>query len=164
MFRDELWKLVSGSTLYRLDALIGSKLVPLLYGLGMAAIALWGIDHLFASFAFNFGQGLWGILEVLVYGALWFIALRIVCEVVLVFFRAHDEAAAAVQRSRGRNTLAEDIGDAIRDLAEAEEIAASAADPEPYTGSPDGSLDVDPPIRSTLPRRTAKRSVPPPRP
>jgi hypothetical protein len=160
MFWDELWKLVSGSTLYRLDALIGGKLVPLLYGLGMAAIGLWAVDHLFASFAFNFGQGLWGVLEVLIYGALWFVALRIVCEAILVFFRSHDDSVAAVNRSRGRNTLAEDIGDAIRDLADTDNSGTSTGDEDAFTGSPDGNLDIDPPIRGTVPRRTAKRTPP----
>ena len=64
---------------------------------------------LFASFAFNFGQGLWGILEILVYVPLWLVVLRIVAEIVLVFFKAHEAAAALVTRNRGRTTLTEDV-------------------------------------------------------
>jgi hypothetical protein len=118
MFWDDLRKLLGGRALYRLDGLIGARLVPVLYALGMAAIGLWAVDHLFASFAFNFGQGLWGILEIVIYGPLWFVALRITVELVLVFFKANETAVAAVDRGRGKNTLAEDVGDAIHDLAE----------------------------------------------
>ena len=118
MFWDDLRRLLSGRALYRLDTLIGERLVPVLYALGLAAIGLWAIDHLFASFAFNFGQGLWGILEILVFGPLWVVALRLSCELVLVFFKAHESAAAAVDRGRARNTLLEDVGAAIHDLAE----------------------------------------------
>ena len=69
-------------------------------------------------------------------------------------------AVAAVNRSRGRNTLAEDIGDAIRDLADTDNSGTSTGDEDAFTGSPDGNLDIDPPIRGTVPRRTAKRTPP----
>jgi hypothetical protein len=160
MFWDDLRRLLSGRALYRLDTLIGERLVPVLYALGLAAIGLWAIDHLFASFAFNFGQGLWGILEILVFGPLWVVALRLSCELVLVFFKAHAGAAAAVNRGRARNTLLEDVGAAIHDLAEDEaddDIFSSddGAPPAPQTGHP---VDVDPIIKGTVPRRTARRT------
>lgn len=118
MFWDDLRKLLAGPTLYRLDGVIGARLVPLLYAFGLAAVGLWAVDHLFASFAFNFGQGLWGILEILIYGPLWVVALRIVAELVLVWFKAHEVAAAAVDRGRRKSTLAEEVSDAIHELAE----------------------------------------------
>jgi hypothetical protein len=161
MFWDDLRRLLSGRTLYRLDTLIGERLVPLLYALGLAAIGLWAIDHLFASFAFNFGQGLWGILEILIYGPLWVVALRLACELVLVFFKAHEGAAAAVDRGRARNTLLEDVGAAIHDLAEDEavdDIFSSDDGAPPQTGRP---VDVDPIIKGTVPRRTARRTPKP---
>jgi hypothetical protein len=123
MFWDDLRKLLSGRTLYRLDGLIGARLVPVFYALGLAAIGLWAVDHFVASFAFNFSQGLWGIIEIVIYGPLWFVALRIAVELVLVFFKANEVAVAAVDRGRGKNTLAEDVGDAIHDLAEDNDAA-----------------------------------------
>ncbi|MDR3474582.1 MAG: DUF4282 domain-containing protein [Devosia sp.] len=125
MFWDDLRKFLSGPALYRLDGLIGVRLVPIFYALGLAAIGLWAVDHLVASFAFNFGQGLWGILEIVIYGPLWVVALRIVAEAVLVFFKANETAAAVVDRSRGRGTLAEEVGDAIHDLAEDDDTPGS---------------------------------------
>ncbi len=120
MFWDDLKRLLNGPTLFRLDSVIAVKLVPILYVFGLAAIGLWAIDHLFASFAFNFGQGLWGILEILVYGPLLLIILRIACELVLVLFKANEAAAASVGRGRRAVTLIEDVGAAIHDLAEDE--------------------------------------------
>lgn len=168
MFWDDLRRLLGGRMLYRLDSLIGVRLVPLGYALGLAAILLWAVDHLFAAFAFNFGQGLWGILEVLVYGALWLVGLRVACEMVLVFFKAHEGSAAAVHRGRLRNTLLDDVGDAIRDLAEhdGEPGVFPSDDGPPEHGpsspsappGPPAAADVDPIIKGTVPRRTARRT------
>ncbi len=130
MFWDDLRKFITGRGLYRLDGLIAVRLVPIFYALGLAAIGLWAIDHLFASFAFNFGQGLWGILEILVYGPLWLIALRIVVELVLVFFKAHEASAAGVTRARSGSTLEAEVRDAIHELGEDNE-AAGATDITP---------------------------------
>jgi hypothetical protein len=168
MFWDDLRKLLSRPTLYRLDALIAPRLVPVFYAVGLAAIGLWAVDHLFASFEFNFGQGLWGILEILVFGPLWVLALRIACELVLVFCKAHEGSVAAVGRSRGRNTLLEDVRDAIHDLADADDDDfGDTIDPAPFSGGPGGggaggprtAIDIDPPIKGTMPRRT-KRTPP----
>jgi len=130
MFWDDLRKFLTGPALYRLDGLIAARLVPIFYALGLAAIGLWAIDHLFASFAYNFGQGLWGILEIVVYGPLWVLALRIVTEVVLVFLKAHEASAAALARTRGRSTLADDVSEAIHELGE-DNDAAGATDVTP---------------------------------
>jgi hypothetical protein len=170
MFWDDLRRLLNGPTLFRLDAIIATKLVPILYALGLAAIGLWAIDHLFASFAFNFGQGLWGILEIAVYGPLWLIALRVVCELILVYFKAHQAEAASVGRGRAAATLIEDVGAAIHDLAEDDDALASVFDPPPppppggHGGStPPLLIEPDPP-RPPAVRRTAKRSPPAPKP
>jgi hypothetical protein len=157
MIWDDLKKLLSGPTLFRLDAVLAARLVPIFYFLGLVAIGLWAVDHLFASFAYNFGQGLWGILEIIVYGPLWLIALRILSDVLLVFFKAHEASATAVNRGRGGNSLIEDVGDAIHDLAgDDDDAAAPATDPTPMTSATISEGGI---LRGAL-RRTAKRTPP----
>ncbi|MGN6102085.1 MAG: DUF4282 domain-containing protein [Devosia sp.] len=153
MFWQDLRKVLSGPALYRLDGLIGARLVPVFYALGLAAIGLWAVDHLFASFAFNFGQGLWGILEIVVYGPLWLLALRLACELILVFLAANESAAATVDRRRAGNSLIEDLSDALHDLADEDDIIPPT-DPAPYvTPGPSativetGSSGANPPRR-----------------
>src|SRR5437016_1654826 len=124
---DDLKKLLSGPTLFRLDTVLAARLVPIFYFLGLIAVGLWAVDHLFASFAYNFGQGLWGILEIIVYGPLWLLALRIVCEVLLVFFKTHEASASAVGRTRGGSSLIDDVGEAIHDLAADDDGTAPSA-------------------------------------
>jgi hypothetical protein len=158
MIWNDLKKLLSGPTLFRLDAVLGARLVPILYLLGLVAIALWAIEHLFASFAYNFGQGLWGILEIIVYGPLWLVVLRIACDVLLVFFKAHEASAAAASRARGGNSLLEDVGDAIHDLAgDDNDVVASATDSTPMMT---GALVAEGGIWRGSLRRTAKRTPP----
>lgn len=130
MFWEDLRKFLAGPVLYRLDELIGVRLLPIFYALGLAAIFLWAVDHLVNSFASNFGQGLWGILEIIVYAPLALVALRIVTELVLVFFKAHEAAAATVGRARRTAPLADEVRDAIHELGEDNE-AASATDVTP---------------------------------
>ena len=161
MFWDDLRKLLTSTQLYRLNGIIAGRLVPIFYALGLAAIALWAIDHLFASFAFNFGQGLWGILEIVVYGPLWVLGLRIICELILVFLKAHDGAAAAVDLGRrGQTNLLEEVGDAIHDLADDDDdVLPPAPTSSPPPGGPGGSPtvgDTDPLLKGTTrrPKRT----------
>ena len=53
-------------------------------------ILLWAVSHLFLTFGCDFGNGLWGLLEIVVFGLLGVVALRIVCEALLVFFKANE--------------------------------------------------------------------------
>ena len=89
MTLDDLKKIFLSPTLFRLETILSPRLVPVLYATGLAALLLWSVGHLFQSFGRNFGDGLWGLLEIAVYGALVLILLRIVCEVLLVFFKAN---------------------------------------------------------------------------
>ena len=84
MTLDDLKRLLTRQTLFRLDAILSPKLVPILYALGLAGILLWAVGHLFWRFGFGFGNGLWGLLEIAIFGLLYFVALRIVCEALLV--------------------------------------------------------------------------------
>jgi hypothetical protein len=140
---DDLKKIFFGSTLFRLDTILGSRLVPILYASGLAALLLWAVIHLFATFGRNFGDGLWGLLEIAVFGALGLVALRLVCEVLLVFFKANETAAKTVALSRISASLADEVRDAISDIADE-----------------DTELDDELPTAATTPagRRTARRS------
>lgn len=144
MTLDDLKKIFLGTTLFRLDSILSPKLVPVLYGTGLAAILLWAIIHLFATFGRTFGDGLWGILEIAVFGLLALLLLRVVCEVLLVFFKSHETVARAVSLSRTHSSLVDEVKDAIHDIA--------AEEDDDGTGT---ELDAeDPPVV----RRTARRS------
>lgn len=118
MTSDDLKKIFLGPTLFRLDTILSPRLVPALYAVGMGALLLWAVTHLFSTFGRTFGDGLWGLLEIAVFGLLGIIILRIVCEVLLVFFKANEAAARAVGLSRISRSLVEEVNDAIHDIAE----------------------------------------------
>jgi len=141
MTLDDLKRLFTRQTLFRLDAILAPKLVPIVYALGLGGILLWAVSHLFLSFSFGFGMGLWGVLEILVFGLLALVALRIVCEALLVWFKAHEQSGETVNRSRYSSSLIDEVRDAIRDLAEegedpdyaeADEYITPATEPAPY--------------------------------
>ena len=121
MTLDDLKRLFTRQTLFRLDAILAPRLVPILYALGLAGILLWAVSHLFWTFSFGFGHGLWGLLEIAVFGLLLFVGLRIGCEALLVWFKTHEGKTETVTRSRYSSSLLDEVRDAIRDLAEAGE-------------------------------------------
>lgn len=179
MTLDDLKRLFTRQTLFRLDAILSPKLVPILYALGLAGILLWAVSHLFWSFGFGFGNGLWGLLEIVVFGLLSFVGLRILCEALLVWFKTHEQSGETVNRSRYSTSLLDEVRDAIRDLAEegsetdyaeADEYITPATEPAPYVPVPPQTpstpdLPRGPATTSgevfTKPRRTAKRTPPP---
>jgi hypothetical protein len=150
MTGDDLRKIFFGTTLFRLDTILSPRLVPILYAAGMAGLLLWAVTHLFSTFGRTFGDGLWGILEILVFGLLWLIVLRVVCEALLVYFKTHETAARAVSLSRISASLVDEVKDAISDIADEEPDLPPAATP-PSTTSPSV-------------RRTARRTPPAPPP
>ena len=170
MTLDDLKRLFTRQTLFRLDAILSPKLVPILYALGLTSILLWAVSHLF--WTFGFGNGLWGLLEIVVFGLLSLVLLRISCEALLVWFKAHEESGETVNRSRYSASLLDEVRDAIRDLAEegedvdyaeADEYITPATEPAPYV-SPSGDTYRSPataPGEVFKPRRTAKRTPPP---
>lgn len=176
MTLDDLKRLFTRQTLFRLDAILSPRLVPILYALGLAGILLWAVSHLFWSFGFGFGTGLWGLLEILVFGLLSLVGLRILCEALLVWFKAHESSGDTVNRSRYSASLLDEVRDAIRDLAEegedvdyaeADEYITPATEPAPYIPTPPQTPDVPRSPATTSgetfakPRRTAKRTPPP---
>ncbi len=148
MTLDDLKKIFLSPTLFRLETILSPRLVPVLYGTGLAALLLWAVGHLFASFGRNFGDGLWGLLEIAVYGALFLIILRVVCEVLLVFFKANEATTRAVSLSRVPASLIDEVRDAIHDIAE---------DEDHYE---DGEVTPEVTTTTPAPRRTAKRTPP----
>jgi hypothetical protein len=147
MTGDDLRKIFLGTTLFRLDTILSPRLVSILYASGMAGLLLWAVTHLFSTFGRTFGDGLWGILEILVFGLLWLVALRIACEWLLVWFKANETAARAVSLSRISNSLVDEVKDAISDIA----------DEEPEVPPPAAPTGTSPAVR-----RTARRTPPPP--
>lgn len=188
MTLDDLKRLLTRQTLFRLDAILSPRLVPIFYALGLAGILLWAISHFFFRFGTGFGDGLWGLLEIAVFGLLALVGLRIGCEALLVWFKAHEASGDPVQRSRYSTSLLDEVRDAIRDLAEqgedsdfaeADEYITPATEPVPYVPSaptapqaaqpsppvttpvsPMATPDMPKPVAK--PRRTARRTPPKP--
>jgi hypothetical protein len=163
MTLDDLKRLLANQTLFRLDAILSPKLVPILYALGLAALLLWAVGHLFWSFSFGFGTGLWGLLEIAVFGLLSFVALRIGCEWLLVWFRTHEHGDNSINRTRYSTSLLDEVRDAIRDLAQADDERDYPEADEYITPASEPEATI---IRSPAteagevfkPRRTAKRT------
>jgi hypothetical protein len=187
MTLDDLKRLFTRQTLFRLDAVLSPKLVPILYALGLAGLLLWAVRHLFWTFSTGFGNGLWGLLEIVVFGLLMFLGLRIGCEALLVWFKAHENAGETVNRSRYSASLLDEVREAIRDLAEededdfaeADEYIVPATDPPPYYPDGEPTKPETPPAKPAptepvapastsgattkpkTPRRSAKRTPTP---
>ncbi len=47
MTSDDIKRLLLGPTLFRLDTVLSTRLVPILYAVGLAAIFVWAVNHLF---------------------------------------------------------------------------------------------------------------------
>lgn len=152
MTPDDLRKLSTSPTLFNLDRLIAPRIIKMLYLLGLAAIVMWAITHLFATFAASFGEGLWGLLEIAVFGLLAFVVLRIGCEALIVFFRQNQSAVQKTAAAKPSANIIDDVRDALEELAEDEEApAAAAAARSRASGSTASS-------KSTGTRRTASKS------
>lgn len=161
MNADDLKKIFLGPTLFRLDTILSPRLVPVVYATGLAALLLWAVKHLFATFGRNFGDGLWGLLEIAVFGLLGLLVLRVVCELLLVFFKANETVARTVSLSRISTSLMEEVKDAISEIAEDEEdYVTPATEPAPQSTEPSTAVDVVPQMPRPTVRRTAKRTPP----
>ncbi|WP_417581941.1 DUF4282 domain-containing protein [Pelagibacterium sp.] len=146
---DDLRKLATGSVLFNLGRIISPRLVTILYLLGLAAIGLWAVNHFFSSFRFGFGNGLWGLLEIAVFGLLAFVALRIVCEAIIVYFRANSEEAETYEPENLGASLIDDVRDAIEDLADQEPDPVEPIAPAPSAPAPSQPTQTTPPAPST---------------
>ena len=158
MTSDDLKRILEGNTLFRMNSVLGLRLIPLLYVVGLFAFLLWGIEHLFATFGQSFGAGLWGLLQIVAYGALGILLLRVLSEMLLIYFKANESTVELINQSRGgAASLLEDVRDAIHDIADPDDedelmdiddLITPATVPAP-------DVEITPP-RS--PRRTARRT------
>src|SRR5690606_15967310 len=111
MTLDDLKKIFLSPTLFRLDTLLSPRLVPVLYATGLASLLLWAVIHLFSTFGRTFGDGLWGILEIAVFGLFGLVVLRMVCEFLLVFFKVNETATKTVSLSLISTSLLDEVKD-----------------------------------------------------
>jgi len=155
MTLDDIKKLATGSLLFSLDRIITPRMINILYLLGLAAISIWSINHLFATFSLGFGSGLWGLLEIAIFGLLGFVCLRVACEAIIVFFKANERAADAATQVRPTMSLIDEVRDAIEELADEDEATAAIeppVKPKPAAAKPASKSSRKPTTR------TAKRS------
>lgn len=117
-----LKKLVTGNVLFSLDRIITPKLVHILYLLGLFAIVLWAISHLFSTFSFGFGAGLWGLVEIAVFSLIGFVVLRIICEAIIVYFKANQQAVEESNLVKVPVSLIDEVKEAIEELAQDEPL------------------------------------------
>jgi hypothetical protein len=157
MTSDDLKRIFEGNTLFRMNSVLGLRLIPLLYTVGLFAFLLWGIEHLFATFAQSFGAGLWGLLQIVAYGALGILLLRVLAEMLLIYFKANESTVELVNQSRPASTsLLEDVRDAIHDIADEDEDEIVDMD-DLITPATVPAPDVETKPAQT-PRRTARRT------
>ncbi len=122
MTLEYLKKLATGNLLFSLDRIITPKLVHILYLLGLFAIFMWAISHLFSTFSLGFGSGLWGLVEIAVFSLIGFVVLRIICEAIIVFFKANKQAVEASNLVKVPVSLIDEVKEAIEELAEDEPL------------------------------------------
>ena len=127
---EEFAKLLNRTLLLSLDRINGPSLVRMVYLLGLAVAALWGLSHVFATFRSGFGDGLWGLLEIAVYGLFGLSVLRVACEALIVYFEANKDAMATASRAETSSNLIDEVRDAIEQLSEDEKDENALAELE----------------------------------
>ena len=155
MTSDDLRRIFMGQTLFRLDTILSPRLVPVLYVTGLATLLLWAVTHLVSAFAGSFWDGLWSLLEIVVYGSFGIVLLRTLCETLLVWFKANEGAADSVRRTRISSSLLEEVRAAIHEMADEEDEAVDVDDLITPATVPAPDIETTPPRG---PRRTARRT------
>lgn len=159
---DDIKRIFKRSVLLSLDQIITPRLIKLAYLLGLAAIALWAISHLVGTFSLGFAEGIWGLLELFVFGLSALIGLRVVCEVLIVYFRTH-EAATQPMSDVTSASLIDEVRDAIEDLAGEEDapvdqVAQKASVTRRKPPAKTSSAPAKKPAARKTTPRTAKRT------
>ncbi|MBU1175563.1 MAG: DUF4282 domain-containing protein [Alphaproteobacteria bacterium] len=127
MTLDDFAKFLNRTFLLSLDRINGPGIVRLVYLLGLAVAAIWGLNHFFATFRTGFGDGLWGILEIVVFGLFGLGLLRVVCEALIVYFEANKDAMRSASRAAIPVNLIDEVRDAIEQLGEDDKEARAPA-------------------------------------
>jgi hypothetical protein len=157
MTLDDLKKLATSGTIFNLDRMIAPKIIKILYLLGLGAIGIWAIRHLFGSFAESFGAGIWGLLEIGVIGLGAFVLLRVICETLLVFFKKNAEHITLDQPVRPAISIFDDVKDALEELAEddvAEPVQVEVAKPKAKAAATTRAKSTTSKTTATRKRRT----------
>ena len=141
---EEFGKFLNRTLLLSLDRINGPSLVRMVYLLGLAVAAIWGLNHFFATFRTGFGDGLWGLLEIVVFGLFGLALLRVVCEALIVYFEANKDAVATASRAERQTNLIDEVRDAIEQLSEDEKDEKALAELEA----------AKPPAKAAAPAKT----------
>ena len=118
---EDFGKFLNRMFLISLDRINGAALVRFVYLLGMAAAVILGLNHFFATFRTGIGDGLWGILEIIVFGLFGLALLRVVCEALIVYFAANKSAIKTASRGDTSVNLIDEVRDAIEQLGDDED-------------------------------------------
>lgn len=157
MTSDDLKRIFTGRTLFRLDTILSPRLIPIIYAVGLFALLLWAARYFLEAVNAGFWDGIWSLLEIVVFGGLGVLLLRAACEALLVWFKAHEDEAESVSSARISTSLLEDVRDAIRDIADEEDDEEPLDVDDLITPAtvPAPDVEITPPRG---PRRTARRT------
>jgi hypothetical protein len=128
---EEFGKFLNRTLLLSLDRISGPRLVRVVYILGLAVAVVWGIDHVFATFGSGFGEGVWGLIEIVVFGLFGITVLRVICEALIVYFEANKDAVQAASQAQPQTSLIDEVRDAIEQLGEEEAAKKATAELAP---------------------------------
>ena len=162
---EEFGKFLNRTLLLSMDRISGPRLVRFAYILGLAVAAIWGLNHLFATFRAGFGDGLWGLLEVAMFGLFGITLLRVVCEALIVYFEANKDAMQTASRPEGQTSLIDEVRDAIEQLGDEEDDKAPArieaeTPAKPAAAKPAAAKSATAKSASAAKSTTAKRASP----
>jgi len=87
------------------DKLIGTKLIKVLYYVGLVGIILAGLGSLFAGFKLGIGAILGAIIGTIAGILFW----RFICEIYMLFFRMSDDLRDIKNHQLGREANAKDV-------------------------------------------------------
>lgn len=157
MTSDDLRRIFTGRTLFRLDTILAPRMIPIIYAVGLLALLLWAARYFVEAAGAGFWDGVWSLLEIVVFGGLGVLVLRAACEALMVWLKANEEAADSVSRTRASTSLLEEVRDAIRDIADEEDGDELLDDDDLITPAtvPAPDIEITPPRG---PRRTARRT------
>jgi len=97
---------------FSFDKLIGTKLIKILYFLGLIGITLSGIAGIFKGISmmrFSFTGGLGAIVGALIVTVLGFVFWRFLCEIYMLFFRMSDDLRDIKNHQLGNAPNAKDV-------------------------------------------------------